>query len=311
MPTPSLRVLLGRGDARGTAGGGFQFGGHSYRGGFTQTPNGDVINLVALDEYLYSVVPQEMPSSWPAMALQLQAICSRTFVLRRLDPGKPYDILPSTADQVYEGTATETPAGRAAVDATSGLVLAYSGQYAKVEYSSCCGGHTESSADAWGGEPIPYLMGVVCPYCTLSPDYRWASSIPFAVIERATAPRLRGARLESVRLAARDSSGRARSFTLVTSRGSVSIAANDLRRALGPRYMRSGLIFSLDAAQDIARLQGGGSGHGVGLCQWGARGIALLSGSLAGAANFYFPGTQIAPWTSVSSQLTTTSSRRS
>ncbi|MDP9110768.1 MAG: SpoIID/LytB domain-containing protein, partial [Candidatus Eremiobacteraeota bacterium] len=78
--SPSLRVLLGAGDAVPTEGGGFTFGGRRYRGTFSRLPDGSVINTLPLEEYLYSVVPREMPPSWPAAALEAQAICARTYV---------------------------------------------------------------------------------------------------------------------------------------------------------------------------------------------------------------------------------------
>jgi stage II sporulation protein D len=304
-----LRILLGNGDAQPLPSGGFEFGGRAYRGTFSRSADGSIVNAVPLDEYLYSVVPREMSPSWPAAALQAQAICSRTYVLRRKDPSRPYDIVPSALAQVYEGIAAESSEGRAAVDATAGLVLAYEAQFANVAYSSCCGGHTESASDAWGGAEIPYMSGVVCPYCRQSPEYRWSRAIPIADVGRATQTALDGyGELEDVRTEGFDASGRVREFLLVARRGAVSIPGNAFRIAVGPAVLPSLLIHQLSVAQSTMDVQGGGNGHGVGLCQWGARGIALAGGSAAAALGFYFPGTRIVEWTSVSSPPTITSS---
>ncbi len=298
--------------------GGFEFGGRQYRGSFSRGPGGLVINLVALEEYLYSVVPREMPSSWPVAALQIQAICARTFVLRHADPQRPYDVAPSDLDQVYEGVVAESPAGRQAVDATAGTVLRYGNDYADVAYSSCCGGHTESAADAWGGALLPYLAGVVCPYCMDSPDFRWIRDVAFAAIARATASQLSGmGRLRDIRLGPQDASGRARYVELITDRGTVAMRGSDFRMAVGPRVVRSLLIRELSVqpaegalTTPLLHLEGAGNGHGVGLCQWGARGMALAKATTAKIAGFYFPGTALDTWTNVSPPATRTTSRR-
>ncbi len=137
---PALRVLLGQGDAQPSSGGTFTFRGRAYRGTFERLSNGDVVNVVDLEQYLYAVVPHEMPSSWPEPALQSQAVCARTYVLQRSDPRRGYDVVPSEADQVYPGLSGETPAGRQAVDATAGQIIKYNNAYAQIAYSSCCGG---------------------------------------------------------------------------------------------------------------------------------------------------------------------------
>ncbi|MHB8433793.1 MAG: SpoIID/LytB domain-containing protein [Candidatus Tyrphobacter sp.] len=315
---PSLRVLLGEGSPRPVPSGGFEFGGRRYRGSFSRAPDGRVINLVALEEYLYSVVPREMPSSWPVAALQIQAICARTFVLRHAHPQRPFDVVPSDLDQVYEGTATESPAGRQAVDATTGTILRYGNVYADIAYSSCCGGHTESASDAWGGAPLPYLAGVVCPYCMASPDYRWSRDIAFAAIARATARQLSGmGQLRDVRLGTRDASGRARYIELITNRATAAVQGSDFRLTVGPRVVPSLLILTLSvqAAEGaltgpLLHLEGAGNGHGVGLCQWGARGMALRNATAATIAGFYFPSTTLDTWTNVSPPATSTTSLR-
>ncbi|MGH7737007.1 MAG: SpoIID/LytB domain-containing protein [Candidatus Tyrphobacter sp.] len=314
---PSLRVLLGKGNPAPLAGGGFELNGRVYRGTFSRVPQG-IVNLVALDDYLASVIPREMPPSWPASALAMQAICARTFVLAHADPARAYDVLPSDLNQLYEGIDTESSAGRTAVDATFGRVLLYGGAAAQVEYSSCCGGHTESASDAWGGAPVPYLSGVVCPYCADAPDFYWTRDIAFDAIERALSSRLSAmGSLRDVRLGAKDRSGRTREFELLSDRGTAVVRGSDFRLAVGTRIVRSLLIHvlsvlppegTLDAP--ILHMEGTGDGHGVGLCQWGTRGIALLRGSTAQMASFYFPGTTIGSWTSVPQRPTSTIFRR-
>jgi stage II sporulation protein D len=176
-------------------------------------------------------------------------------------------------------------------------VLAFAGGYAQVAYSSCCGGHTESSSDAWGNVALPYLEGVVCSWCTASTHYRWNASLSFDTIAaRAAALVPDFGRLTDVQIAARDGSGRARAFALVTDRGSTSVPGGAFRRALGSRVLPSLLITDARRSPNGASLllEGGGLGHGVGLCQWGARGMALAGRSTSDIVALYFPGTSIA-----------------
>lgn len=292
--SPSLRVLLGPGAATPLPGGaGFTFEGRAYRGSFVRGSDGSVINLVDLEQYLYSVVPHEMSPAWPVAALAAQAICARTYVLQRSSPKREYDLRPSEADQVYGGVSTESPAGRAAVDATAGQVLRFGSGFASIAYSSCCGGHTESSSDAWGAAPLPYLEGVVCPWCTDSPNYRWVGSVGFDQIEQSFDGLGAFGSLRDVRIDGTDASGRARSFELVGDRGTFAVKGSAFRLGVGARVVRSLLITRLTQARGSIAIEGGGLGHGVGLCQWGARGMAVAGKSANDILSFYFPGTEV------------------
>ena len=292
--SPSLRVLLGPGEASPLPGGAsFAFDGRTYRGTFVRAADGSVINVVDLEQYLYSVVPHEMSPAWPVAALAAQAVCARTYVLQRSNPRREYDLRPSEADQVYGGMGSESAAGRAAVDATAGRVLRFGGAFASIAYSSCCGGHTESSADAWGAAPVPYLNGVACPWCADSPNYRWVASVPFDTIEQSFGALAAFGSLHDVRIDGTDPSGRARSFQLVADRGTLPVKGSTFRLGVGARVVRSLLISRLTQANASIAIEGGGLGHGVGLCQWGARGMAVAGKSANDILNFYFPGTDV------------------
>lgn len=294
-PAQTLRVLLGAGTPQ-VSGAGFSLNGRAYRGTFSRLPDGKVINVVSLEEYLYSVVPREMSPSWPAAALEAQAICARTYVLQRSNPRRAYDVVPSESDQVYTGVAGESPGGRAAVDATAGAVLRYANEFASIMYSSCCGGHTESPAFAWeGGATLPYLNGVACPYCTASPHYRWERAIALADLSRAFPQTAGVGALSALRVSAADPSGRALRVAFEGAGGRVEIKGGALRTGLGTRTIPSLLItkLALEQATATVHIEGAGLGHGVGLCQWGARGMALAGKTAQEIIAFYFPGTGI------------------
>lgn len=299
-PSAALRVLLGKGTAQRIDDTAFFFAGRRYRGQFTTLPDGGVVNTVPLEEYLYSVVSREMPSSWPAGALQAQAIVARTFVLQRSTPRRAYDVVPSEADQVYTGIDAETRATTAAVDATNGQVLRYGDGFAQVMYSSCCGGHTESNADAWGGAPLAYLSGVGCTYCTDSPWYRWTQNVPMQRVRDAFRDRTAQiGDVQDITLDPPDSSGRIRFATIVGTSATLRVKGGDLRRALGTRTLPSLLVKRLGLDQQAAQadqalvIEGAGLGHGVGLCQWGARGYARAGATARAILALYYPGTSI------------------
>jgi stage II sporulation protein D len=293
---PALRVLLGPGEASPAPDGTFAFQGRLYRGSFTRSDDGQIVNLVDIEAYVGSVVPAEMSPRWPAAALQAQSICARTYVLQRSNPRRAYDLVPSELDQVYRGIEGESPNATAAVMATAGKVLRFNAGFAQVAYSSCCGGHTEASSDAWGGLPIPYLGGVVCTSCNDSPYFRWSSSLTLENIAASLPASLASiGDLVDLRVAERDASGRARVIELVGRNDSVTVQGSAFRRAVGPRTLRSLLITAVQHWRDSPDIdiEGGGLGHGVGLCQWGAHGMAATGTAAPEILAHYFPGTAV------------------
>lgn len=296
MQTQALRVLLGSGQAQRVDEATFLFEGRRYRGTYSTTSSGQIVSTIPLEHYLYSVVSREMPSSWPASALQAQAIIARTYVLQRSNPRREYDLVPSEADQVYTGIDAEHAQTSAAVDATSGKVLRFADGFAEALYSSCCGGHTESNAGAWGGAPLPYLQGVQCGHCNDSPWYTWKQEIPFARFAQVlSSPLAQVGAVSSISPDAPDASGRSQFWTFTGSTGTQRVKAADIRRALGTRALPSLLVRSVALSQADQRvtIEGGGLGHGVGLCQWGARGMALAGAAAADIIAYYYPGTGI------------------
>src|SRR5919109_4444256 len=192
---------------------------HLYRGSIqVDVVNGKLraINVVGLEQYLYGVVPSEMPFNWLPEALKAQAVVARSYALATRRSGA-FDLYPDTRSQVYLGLEHERPSTNAAVDATAGQVVLYEGQVARTYFFSSSGGRTASAEDVWG-EAVPYLLSVPDPYDSISPHHNWG---PFAFT---------GARLARVlKLPGRvvdlqpelNSSGRIKSLTVVGSRNSV------------------------------------------------------------------------------------------
>ncbi len=140
----------------------------SYRGGFefvNQDNNITVINIIPVEDYLYSVVSREMSPSWDVEALKAQAVCARNFSLGRINYHKKYgfDVCRTVCCQAYAGTSSENSNVHKAVDETYGELLLYDGKPIQAVYSSSMGSCTESVENVWG-TPFPYLVSVDNPY---------------------------------------------------------------------------------------------------------------------------------------------------
>jgi stage II sporulation protein D len=150
---------------------------HPAPGGLT------VVNVVGLEGYLRGVVPSEMPASWSRAALQAQAVAARSYALATARTGSLFDQYPDMRSQVYKGVSEEGRETNAAIKATAGRVIAHDGQVAKAFFHSTSGGRTETSANAFGGPPLPYLRSVADPRDATSPHHRWALSHTGAEME--------------------------------------------------------------------------------------------------------------------------------
>jgi len=131
------------------------------------------INVLPLEQYLYGVVPAEMPSNWLPAALEAQAVAARSYALAVRKAGAAFDVYADGRSQAYLGVSAETPPGRQAVDETAGTVLLYDDTVAETLFSSSTGGWTQSAADAFASTGRPYLVSVKDPYDTISPYHDW------------------------------------------------------------------------------------------------------------------------------------------
>jgi SpoIID/LytB domain protein len=193
-----------------------------------------VVDRVGIEDYLRGVVPAEMPASWPAEALQAQAVIARSYALRARNSGAPYDVFADTRSQVYGGVGSEVSAASAAVAATRSEIVTYGGQVAETYFFSTSGGRTAANEEIWGGAPVPYLRSVDDPYDRLSPYHRW--TVRFS--DRAAARRLADVapgKLRALKVAARTASGRAAVVAVRGKRGTARVSAATIQSALGLR----------------------------------------------------------------------------
>jgi stage II sporulation protein D len=295
-----MRVLLASGpvEAPGPADDWhFMWQGRGYRGSFAvvRLPDGrdGLVNMLPLDAYLYGVLAKEVSPSWPAASQQAQAIISRTYALGKLRPENAYDVVASEADQHYGGIEGESVQGRAAIDATGGVIATYLGMPAHVAYSSCCGGKTAAAGDVWD-TPFPYLPSMTDPNCVGSPAYDWQAVVPLATIEAALPACTDIGSLRSVALAVANPGDRPTGISFVGSGATFVTTPKVFRESIGASVIRSAFVHSarVQNGGTSLGLTGTGRGHGVGMCQWGARAMGEQGSSAHDILAFYLPGTE-------------------
>jgi stage II sporulation protein D len=230
-----------------------------------------LVNVLALEDYLAGVLGSEMPRTFPLEALKAQAVAARTYALhKKLEQyGQPFHLGSSVISQVYGGLAAEDARTREAVEATRGLVLTWQLQPIEAYFHASCGGKTESGAEALGRD-LPYLKSVSCP-CAKLPEAQWTIELDSAV-----------------QVLARAVSGRATRVAL----DGRPMTAVSFRERIGYSKLRS-LWFDVERRAGRSVISGHGFGHGAGLCQQGARLLAERGLSFREILEHYYPGTEL------------------
>ncbi|MEK7269401.1 MAG: SpoIID/LytB domain-containing protein [Planctomycetota bacterium] len=249
----------------------------------------DAVNAVALESYIHGVVGGEMPASSAPEALAAQAIAARSYALykmRAAAPGKRWIGASDASFQVYKGIRAETASTRDAVLRTAGLVLLWQGRAFPAYYHSTCGGRTRDVALAFGERSIPPLAGGTCGFCDRAPRFRWNARVDRS--EAAT--RLGVPRVDVMEMVPQ--AGAPARVRVRTSSGSALWTREALRARLGPMRI-FGYDFTVRTGRDGFDFAGSGFGHGVGLCQEGARGMATAGRTHPQILAHYYPGADL------------------
>jgi stage II sporulation protein D len=253
-----------------------------------------VVNELPLEEYLVGLINCEISSAWPIEAVKSQAVIARTYAVNRKQARRDalYHLESSVIDQVYEGCEIEDSRARRGVADTSGQVLTYEGSVIQAFYHSSCGGRTEASENVWGAR-LPYLAGVDCSYCLVNSSGVWEARLSLAEIEdrlKAAGHKVSG--VTDIRPGARNARGRLKNVVVVSSRGDISLTGDQFRKSVGYGVIKS-TSFTVKVAGGDASFSGIGNGHGVGLCQWGAKQRALDGFGYTEILSYYYPGTTL------------------
>lgn len=251
-----------------------------------------VVNPLPMETYLPGLVASEMPPSWPEEALKAQAVASRSYALARLadSQGALFDLYASVEDQVYHGAGQEDRRALAAVRATRGQVLiGADGQVVEAFFHAICGGRTEAPSAVWPGKGA-YPPPVRCEGCADAPGRAWAAQLSAAEVARRLRPLgFTEAVVVAVEEGKPSPGGRWATARITGPTTTLEIPGNELRRALGFSELKSTRL-EAEVSGGVVRFKGVGFGHGVGLCQWGARGMASSGSSYVDILSHYYPG---------------------
>ncbi len=312
------------------------------------------VNIVPLEEYLYSVVASEMPSTWNQEALKAQAVCARSYALVKAgyqgesNAKKGYKLVDTTSSQVYKGYLAETSKSAAAVRATKGEMVCYDNQVVAAYFFSTSGGRTESSEAAWSVAK-PYLVSVTDIYETNPEKKPWLVSMTKKELSsRLSARGVSIGEVQDVKVTSYTDTGRVYALLISGTNGRTTLQESAIRTALGlystdfhivqsgswpdlvtvtgaggskerrisDSYVLSagGVTRASSAAEqyivrgaeglmnypqkapsskDMIVFAGMGYGHGVGMSQSGAQGMAEQGFTYKEIVEFYFKGAKV------------------
>lgn len=272
-------------------------------------PQDTVISL-DLEEYVKGVVGSEMPASFNMEALKAQAILARTYAVRKMKvlggiPSRTDSDVSSdhTKDQAWApvsvikdklgiiGSWLHWPKIEKAVEETRGLILTHEGLVCEALYHSTCGGQTEAASQVWGKD-VPYLQSVSCNYCQTSPYYK-ESVVNVTTTQVSLAlgniglsiPASKVQEQGTIAVSQVSQTGRVKELIVNGQR----IRGVEFRAALGLRSTKFTWIGSGNNIQFRVK----GYGHGVGLCQYGANGMAKDGRNYLEILGYYYPGTSV------------------
>lgn len=259
----------------------------------------EIYNRVKLGDYLQGVIGSEM-GEW-LEALKAQAIVSRTYALKNLKRHTGFDFCDTTHCQHYTGRMNHSPLVKEGVVSTGGLVITYKGALCDVFFHSTCGGQTIDYAGVWEDKTLPYLLSVDDQErCAVSPHYRWTYEIEegrlLELLERISGYRVQG--LEVLKMG---KGGWVKQLLIRGRKGERRVIRGEEFHIFMGRELGWGVFKSAHFSLSMREKSGGkywyfsgkGLGHGVGMCQWGARRMAEMGEKYPKILGTYFPGIDI------------------
>lgn len=273
---------------------------NKYRGSiYLEKHHGNwlIINKIDIEEYLYGVVGKEMDTYWPFEALKAQSVCSRTLAIyKKLENEKtmlPYDIKASVYHQVY-GRCEEEKIIKA-VEETRGEIITYEDKIVQIFFHACCGGKTASASETWGGENMEWAEPLEDKYCHISPYFGWKRIYSQKKLEKI----LGIGDIKEIKIEERDSSGRVKKLKILLKNGKmIYFTGHSFRMKINYKIGKlaflnplviPGTNFSLQRIGKDIIFTGNGYGHGVGMCQWGAREMAEKGFNYKQILSHFFP----------------------
>lgn len=278
-----------------------------------------VLNLVDIESYLFGVIKSEMLINSPIEALKAQAVVARTYAIRNKDKFRRegFGLTDDVRSQVYNGIEDEHPIARKVVKYTHGKILTYENKPISGFYHSACGGSTLASKD-WHGKGVPYLKSKECKWCSGYRNYVWDYELSYAGLSgylNQKGEKIR--KINEVKFE-HDPNGRVKLVRISHQDGKLKISGTAFRQMISASKVRSTIFKSIgnqdNGARDInteeeiavmqilrnynrrfskLKIRGTGFGHGVGLCQWGAKGLAKQALKYPDILKYYFTGVDL------------------
>ena len=285
--------VLGRTIASGrcTGRGQFAYGGVTWSGGVDLRVYGDrliLVGIIELERYVAGVVAAELLPRWPVESLKAMAVAARSYTLWRMGRTKsqPYHLTADVSSQVFRGLSRVPQPVLKATEATKGQLLVFKGKPIAAYYHACAAGRTATAQEVWGrGEP--YLQSVVSPDLACN-RINWRS----AVHVNQAGKKLGVGSVRKVRVTGFTPSNRVEEVEVKGTTATRLFSGQDLRKRLGWALVRS-TDFSAEIQGRQLVLTGHGSGHGVGMSQWGARGFAERGKGYREILAHYYPGAEL------------------
>ncbi len=267
------------------------------------------INLVPLERYVASVVAGEMPDAFPPSARQAQAIVARSYVLwhqQTSGQASQFDVYDSPRSQNYQGMEArrpsgelwkiETPLALEAAQLTEGMVCTFRGKLFCTYYHAVCGGGTLHGHQVFP-EAAPPLLSVPCQDCQPGPHYHWNTSLSHTELERRLDDYLRpqgrtlGALLdiEMVLDGTDTAHGVPSQVRLIGEKQALVMDGVELQFRVFSGVLRSP-CFRIEKQEETYQFVGRGWGHGVGMCQWGAKHRGAAGRDCLEILRYYYPG---------------------
>lgn len=258
-----------------------------------------VVGLMTMNRYLQGVLPHEMPAAWPLEALKVQAVASRTYALWKMKnaSSESYDLKPSVADQVFKMERFDSyngvhPSVGKALSETENMYLATasSKKVVKAYFHSDCGGDTESADVVWGQSRThtSSVRDVACARRKSDWQSQWSfKDFRQKLMREFVLPD--NLHILDVVVRAQSKSQRVENVDILFNKGFLKrVSGEDLRRILGYDKIKS-TLFAVQTMEQQIVFSGRGHGHGVGMCQWGARAMAASGKTYRDILKHYYP----------------------
>ncbi len=252
-----------------------------------------LINMIDLEEYIYSVLQTESWPGWPLEVNKAFAITSRTYAIAmmlRSNANKlPYHLRNTNAHQTYQGVHSNTDLWRA-VDHTKGLFIGYENKPILAMFDACCGGIIPAHIKDFDFRKAPYLAReYACTHCKRCKIYNWDVEYDLSDFEKIIKneyPHL--SKIKKIEITKRDKAGLTHTVNIVGHKNKQSITGKKFYSLL--KDVKS-FAYDIHMREDMVHIKGTGYGHHLGLCQWGAREMVRDGSDYRSVLRFYYPGT--------------------